>query len=91
MVRKSFEITNPLGLHTRPASLLVKTANRFHSDILIRNGDIQVNGKSIMGVLTLVAVQGTILELEIDGVDEKPALEAIENLFLEGFQEAYKK
>ena len=75
-IKKRIKILNPQGLHARPASIFVKIANRYESEVTVRKGSEAVNGKSIMGLMTLAANQGSILEIEASGVDaEKVAAE----------------
>ncbi|MGD8796572.1 MAG: HPr family phosphocarrier protein, partial [Thiohalophilus sp.] len=77
MVEHSVEIINKLGLHARAAAKFVTTASNFESDIqLVYNGN-QVNGKSIMGVMMLAAGKGSVIELKVDGPDEKKASQAL--------------
>ena len=87
MVRKTVTIVNSAGLHARPAASLVRLAAKFESDFYIHMYGYQVNGKSILGVMTLAAEQGAELELELDGPDENEALDAIEELIKRGFNE----
>ncbi len=87
VLEKSFTIVNPLGVHARPAAQLVKTANRFESEVWIKKDGQRVNGKSIMGVLMLAATQGSTLVIEADGTDASAAVEAIGKLIAEGFGE----
>lgn len=87
MIRKVFKIKNRLGLHARPAALLVKTAGKFKSDIKIAKDGYTVNGKSIMGVLTLAAEAGSEIEVIVDGEDQEEALTAIEELIENKFYE----
>lgn len=87
MQTREITVTNKLGLHARPSSLLVKTANSFRSDLRIIMDDIEVNGKSIMGVMTLAAAQGSQLTLQADGVDEEYLLDEIVKLFVSNFDE----
>ena len=68
-IKKKIQIKNPQGLHARPASVFVRIANKFESDVTVKKDDETVNGKSIMGLLTLAANQGSILEIEISGDD----------------------
>jgi len=83
----TFDVVNKLGLHARAAATLVKEANRFRSEVyLIREG-AEVNGKSIMGVLTLAAAQGTAIEVRCDGPDAPDALAALGAVFAAGFGE----
>jgi len=87
MLRKKIIIQNKLGLHARPCSLLVKTANKFRSDFRIQKEDMLINGKSIMGVMMLAAEYNSEIELIVDGVDEDEALDAIIDLFNSKFDE----
>jgi len=87
MIREHIKITNKHGLHARPATQLVKIASRFHSDITIIKDGLEVNGKSIMGVMMLAAEPGSELEFAINGEDEKQALEAISELLRNNFYE----
>lgn len=87
MIRKKVTIVNEAGLHARPAAALVKTASKFDAEFHIHMYGYRVNGKSILGVMTLAAEQGTELELELDGEDEEKALEAITELITNGFDE----
>ncbi len=89
MVRAEVEVTNRAGIHTRPASLIVRTAARFSSEFTIVKDNYEINGKSIIGVMTLAAEQGASLELQFDGDDEQAALDAVTALFEDGFGEAY--
>ncbi len=80
-------VRNPQGLHARPADLLVRTASKFESNILIgMNGDV-VDCKSILSLLTLGAAQGTELSLSAEGSDAAEALQSISDLFEAGFDE----
>lgn len=84
---KNVIITNPLGLHARPAALLVQAATRFPCDVYITREDIRVSGKSIMGVMMLAAEQGAEITIEVDGDDEEACLEALLELVTGGFDE----
>lgn len=81
-------IVNPLGLHARPAAEFVKVAGRFQSEILVEKDGVAVNGKSIMGVMTLAAECGAALVLRADGADADVALTALAELVANGFHEA---
>ena len=81
MVSKKVSVKNESGLHARPASMLVKTASKFKSDFFIKMYGYKVNGKSILGVMTLAAESGAEMELVLDGPDEKEALKEITELF----------
>jgi phosphocarrier protein len=87
MVEKSVEIVNRAGIHTRPASLIVKTAARFKSEIYIGKDGYEVNAKSIIGVMTLAASKGTFLNVKADGVDEVDSVNALVELITTGFGE----
>ena len=90
MIRRKVTIVNDAGLHARPASALVKLASKFESDFYIHMYGYKVNGKSILGVMTLAAEQGAELELELDGKDEEEAAEEIIALINSGFGEVYE-
>lgn len=85
MIKKKVTVINSSGIHARPASMLVKTAGRFMSEFHIHSHGYRINGKSILGVLTLAAECGAELELEFSGADEAEACEAVTALFQKGF------
>lgn len=87
-LERKIKITNKLGLHARPAALLVQTANKFTCDVEIRKGRQKVNGKSIMGIMTLAAESGSQIVIRTCGVDEAEAIDALEKLFATNFGEA---
>ncbi len=80
-------IVNRLGLHARAAAQLVQTANRFRSEVLVEKEGIEVNGKSIMGILLLAAPKGTPISVTVAGEDEIDAMAALANLIEDGFGE----
>jgi len=84
MVTSVVEIKNKTGLHARPASIFVKLAKNFRSKIEIKKGDKKINGKSMLGLLSMSIVQGDKIELIVDGDDEQNAIEALEELFNDG-------
>jgi phosphocarrier protein HPr len=87
VVRRQLQVVNPLGVHARPAALLVQLANRFQSEIgLIKAGE-RVDAKSVLQLMTLAAEQGIVLLLEASGSDATSAADAIEELFKDGFGE----
>jgi phosphocarrier protein len=86
-LEKTFVVVNALGLHARPAALVVQTANRFRSDVQFEKEGLQINAKSIMGVLTLAAGRGTPVLVTCEGEDASDALAAIGKLFESGFGE----
>ncbi|MFA7074563.1 MAG: HPr family phosphocarrier protein [Endomicrobiaceae bacterium] len=87
MTEKKLKIVNKLGLHARPASLLVQTAMKFSSNISIIKDEYTIDGKSIMGLMMLAAGCGSELTVRIDGADENNAMKKIEELFISGFGE----
>lgn len=87
MVEKKITIKNKLGLHARAAAKFVKAANRFSSSVKIIKDDNEIDGKSILGILTLAATKGTEIILSISGRDETAALRALVNLINNKFQE----
>ncbi len=87
MTEKKITITNRAGIHARPAALLVKTANQFEAQIFLEREAEKVNGKSIMGIITLGATYNSEINIVADGDDEKEAVEAIANLFEKKFEE----
>ncbi len=87
MQNRNFKIVNRLGLHARAAAQLVQTASRFSSDINLIKEDIEVNGKSIMGILLLAAPQGTEIAVTVEGDDEQQAMNIIAELIEDGFGE----
>lgn len=84
---RTVTIVNRNGLHARPAAEIVKTAARFKSDIVLVRDDLEVNGKSIMGVMMLAAEFGSSLTLRAKGPDAEQALDAIAKLVAERFGE----
>ncbi|MDN5354895.1 MAG: phosphocarrier protein HPr [Candidatus Cloacimonadota bacterium] len=87
MIKTKVTIKNKLGMHARPATMLVKAASKYRSDFKIIKGDMEINGKSIMGVMTLAAEQGSELELVADGVDEEHLIKEITTMFENKFDE----
>ncbi|MCK4503254.1 MAG: HPr family phosphocarrier protein [Desulfuromonadales bacterium] len=87
MQNRSFTIINRLGLHARAAAQFVQTANKFSSEIAILKEDIEVNGKSIMGILLLAAPRGTDIAITVEGADEELAMTAVAALIEDGFGE----
>ena len=79
-------VSNPQGLHARPADLFVKLASQYQSTIEVIKDSERVDGKSILAILTLAAVQGTQLRIEAIGPDADAALEAIADLFQRDFE-----
>jgi phosphocarrier protein HPr len=88
MAERTVTIVNKVGLHARPAAQIVKLASQFKSDITLSRDDLEVNGKSIMGVMMLAAERGANLILRAQGPDEEPALDALARLIADGFGES---
>ena len=87
MITEQVEIINKLGLHARAATRLVNCASSFKSEIFLKRDGKSVNGKSIMGVLTLAAAMGSTLEIQADGADENLAMQALTDLINDKFGE----
>jgi phosphocarrier protein len=87
MIEQSVIITNEHGLHARPAAQLVNIAGKFTSDIKIIKDGLEVNGKSIMGVMMLAAEKGSEIVLQINGEDEEEAFKSITDLISQNFNE----
>ena len=89
MLESKVKVINQLGLHARAAAQLVRRASNFKSRITLKRTDnaVVADAKSILSVLTLAASKRTQLELEVDGEDEQEALQAIEEIFANGFGE----
>ncbi len=87
MIEKIYTISNRLGLHARPASLLVKTTSRFQSSVKIVKDNNEIDGKSIMGILLLAAGPGTSLTIVADGADENEVILALDDLFARRFDD----
>ena len=87
VVETSVMITNQVGLHARPARLLVQTAAQFRSRIQLRHGEKTANAKSILGVLTLGAVLGDTITLHAEGEDAEEALKVLTDLVNHKFHE----
>jgi phosphocarrier protein len=88
VIQRDVHIVNRAGMHARPAAEFVKTAGRFAADITVEKDGLEVNGKSIMGVLMLAAEQGSCLRLSARGADAPAAVEALASLVNRGFEEA---
>ena len=84
---QTFTIRNRLGLHARAAALLVKTANRFASEVMLEKDSLEVDGKSIMGILMLAAAKGSKITLKVNGKDAVQALQTLGKLIENKFSE----
>jgi phosphocarrier protein len=87
MIEKTVTIVNKAGMHTRPASSIVKIAAKYKSEFFISKNGYEVNGKSIIGVMTLAAEQGSQLTLRFEGEDENDIAKEMTDFFERGFDE----
>ncbi len=87
MLTKEFTILNKLGIHARPAAQFVQIASKHRSEVWVEKDGEEVNGKSIMGLMMLAAGHGSKVTITASGTDEKEAMEALEKLISEKFQE----
>ena len=87
MVSKDFTITNKMGLHMRPAQVLVGEMNKFSSTVNIRFGGKDINAKGVMGLMAACIKCGAQITVECDGADEQAALDAASALIESGFGE----
>jgi len=86
-IERQAKIVNPLGLHARPAAQLVRLASAFASEIVIAKDGMEVNGKSIMGVMMLAAECGSSITIRANGADAEQAVQALMDLVAGGFGE----
>jgi phosphocarrier protein len=87
LVEREIQVTNKLGLHARPAAMLVQTASKFKSEIRLKKEDIEANAKSILSVMMLAAEVGSRVIIKADGEDEEQAIETLARIFEEKFGE----
>ncbi len=87
MIETTVKIINNAGLHTRPAATIVKLAAKYKSNFYLEKDGMQINGKSIIGVMTLAAEKGSEIKLIFDGEDEEEAAKEIVDYFNRGFDE----
>ena len=87
MTEKTVHVKNRSGMHARPAALLVKTANRFRSEVFLEKDEERINAKSIMGIIILGATYNTPIRIIADGLDEQEAVDTIARLFETKFEE----
>ena len=89
VIERDAKIVNPQGMHARPAAEFVRVANQFKSRVEVRKDDVAVNGKSILGVMMLVAECGSSLRITTDGEDADRAMDALLTLVADGFNEMH--
>jgi len=87
LVERKVEVINKLGLHVRPAAMLVQKASKFKSEIRLQKDDLEVNAKSILSVMALAAQMGSFVIIKAEGEDEALAVEELAKLFEEKFGE----
>ncbi|TET45541.1 HPr family phosphocarrier protein [candidate division TA06 bacterium] len=87
MTERKVKIINKLGLHARPAAMLVKTAGKYKSEVTLSKDDMEVNAKSIMGVMMLAAEKGSIVTIRAEGEDEAEVVDALVGLVERKFDE----
>jgi phosphocarrier protein len=86
--RKAVRISNPMGLHARPAAEFVKLAARYQADVWVAKEDLEVNGKSIMGMMMLAAECGSEIVIRAEGSDAADMVTALSSLVERGFDES---
>ena len=87
MTERTFIVSNKMGLHARPAAMFVQATHKFQSQVTVEKEGQEVDGKSIMGVLTLAAESGSRLKISADGPDEAELLDELQKLFERKFDE----
>ncbi len=87
MVSKAIVVQNQVGLHARPATFFIQKSNEFKASIWVEKDERRVNAKSLLGVLSLGITKGTEITVIADGLDEKDAIDALENLVESNFSE----
>lgn len=80
IAEKRIVIKNKSGLHARPAAIFVQIANKYDSEVIVKKGKLEVNGKSIMGILMLAAGKGSQVTLKVDGEDAEKAMADLEQV-----------
>lgn len=87
-LERVLEVKNKLGIHARPAAMIVRIANRYDGEVLVEKDDERVNGKSIMGLMMLAAGKGSQLKFTVEGENGEKMLEEMEALFDRKFEES---
>jgi phosphocarrier protein len=85
---KELLVQNKMGIHARPAAMIVRVTNKFKSEVFVEKDEEQVNGKSIMGLMMLAAAKGTKVKFLATGPDAEQMLTELEGLFAKKFDEA---
>ena len=87
MIQREFKVLQKLGMHARPAAAFVNEAGKFKSSVMVSKEGLEVNGKSLMGLMLLAAESGSTLLLKVNGPDEKETVDALAKLFARKFDE----
>ena len=87
IAEKRIVIKNKSGLHARPAAIFVQVANKYDSEVIVKKGKLEINGKSIMGILMLAAGKGSQVTLKVDGEDAEKAMAELEGVLAGEFEE----
>ena len=85
---KELVVTNKLGIHARPAAMIVRITNKFKAEVFVEKDEEQVNGKSIMGLMMLAAGKGAKVKFLVTGEDAQQMINELEQLFARKFDEA---
>lgn len=85
---KELVVQNKMGIHARPAAMIVRITNKFKADVFVEKDEEQVNGKSIMGLMMLAAGKGSKVKFIVTGADAAPMIAELEALFARKFDEA---
>ncbi len=85
---RELEVQNKMGIHARPAAMIVRVTNKFSAEVMVEKDDEQVNGKSIMGLMMLAAGKGSKVRFLVSGEDGESMLTELEQLFARKFDEA---
>lgn len=84
---RTLTVQNKMGIHARPAAMIVRVTNRFKSEVFFEKDEEQVNGKSIMGLMMLAAGRGSVIKVSVQGEDADELLKDLEELFERRFDE----
>ncbi len=84
---RALEVQNKMGIHARPAAMIVRVTNKFSAEVMVEKDDEQVNGKSIMGLMMLAAGRGSLVRFHVTGGDAEKMLTELEQLFERKFDE----
>ncbi len=87
MIKEEIKIKNRLGIHARPAAMIAQEAGKFKSEIFISKDGMEVNAKSIMGIMMIAAEQGSTINVMVNGPDEDKAFKALKTVLAKIFEE----